>query len=86
MEKYPEKTAEEAARIIENSCLLMFVTDPELKTELTTDASTLSQARCWGVKNQGMLRAATAMIRYIKCVCTSYVFKHIVHILMDITQ
>jgi hypothetical protein len=62
VEEYPHYTAAEAASVIENDVLSQLILDDEVKEELTVLPEHFTNAKCWGLRNVGLLRAATAQL------------------------
>ena len=60
--EFPNFTAMEAAGVLENAAVAKLVTDPEVAEELAVPADLFMRATCWGLRNQGLLRAARAQV------------------------
>jgi len=61
-ELYPNFTPMEAAGIIDNDLIGKMVLDPEVKEEMETSPEAFMDAKCWGLRNVGLMRAASAQI------------------------
>ena len=62
VEEFPNYTAMEAASVIENHTLSSLVIDPDVQQELFVENEAFIRAKCWGLLNQGLLRAAKAKL------------------------
>ena len=57
-EEVPNNLPTEAAKVIENELICRYVKDQEVLTELKPTKQKHLMAKCWGIRNQGLLRAA----------------------------
>ena len=61
-EEYPNFTPMECASVIENEALSKLITDPEAAEDYEVTTDQYMRAKCWGLRHQGLLRAAKAKI------------------------
>ena len=62
IEEYPNFTPMEAASVIENEALSKLIADEDMKEELAVTPDQYMRAKCWGLRHQGLLKAAKAKI------------------------
>jgi hypothetical protein len=54
--EFPFDTYLEAAKTIESDALVKYMKDAEVVAQLKQDPDKLGRAKCWGIRNQGMLK------------------------------